>query len=331
MHSLIVAAVFASAGIAIAEEHHVPAHVVPVAASVPVPVPAVIPAAPTKALPPTADEVIETLRDGNRRFTSGDAVHPRADQDRRSQTYSDGQNPIVSLLSCADSRVPPELIFDAGIGDLFVIRIAGNVADTDEIATIEYGVGHLHTPLVVVMGHTKCGAVGAIVDGADLHGHLAALTDNIRPAAARVREENPTLKGQSLINKVVRANVFQSIEDLVANSAEMRTLIEKKQVKVVGAVYDINSGFIDWLGEHPRQKEILSAPPKPVPATHAGRNTHAKPQKPDSHTAPTPAKDGHSAVTPQTSAGPLKKYGPFAAFAVGSLALSAVVLHLVRK
>ncbi len=310
-----------------------------------------------KVTGPTPDEVIETLRSGNRRYASGDSLHPRNDQDRRSETYAGGQHPIVSLLSCADSRVPPELIFDSGIGDLFVIRIAGNVADTDEIATIEYGVGHLHTPLIMVMGHTKCGAVAAVVDGAKLHGNLAALVDNIQAPAATVKDANPGLKGQTLNNKVIRANVFQSMQDLLEQSEEVRELVEAKKVKIVGAVYDINSGFIDWLGEHPRQEEILSSPLKEKTKhdgeltaddhaddhndAHTPKSTksHAAPAKKDAHTS---AKDGHSSAAKKniadknpdaktTQASALKTYGPLSAFVIGSLALSAVFLHLVRR
>src|SRR5688572_831747 len=160
------------------------------------------PPAPAAAAAPqavTADQALKSLASGNERFVASTSEHPRTDQDRRRLTYSGGQHPIATVLSCSDSRAPVEIVFDQGIGDLFVVRVAGNVSDVDEIATIEYGVGHLHTPLIVVLGHTKCGAVTAVVDGAELHGNLALLVDNIIPAAEQAKHEHPELKGAELI------------------------------------------------------------------------------------------------------------------------------------
>ncbi|MBI5865537.1 MAG: hypothetical protein HZB38_13725 [Planctomycetes bacterium] len=110
----------------------------------------------------TPDEAQQRLTDGNQRFSTGAATNPRCDEARRAETAEKGQNPFATVLTCSDSRVCAERIFDQGVGDVFTIRVAGNVSDTDEIGTIEYGVGHLHTPLLVVMGHSSCGAVGAV-------------------------------------------------------------------------------------------------------------------------------------------------------------------------
>ena len=107
-------------------------------------------------------------KEGNLRFAADTPRHPNAGSARRAATAAEGQEPFVTVLSCSDSRAPVELIFDRGVGEVFTVRVAGNVADTDEIATIEYGVGHLHTPLLVVLGHTRCGAVTAVGKCAEL-------------------------------------------------------------------------------------------------------------------------------------------------------------------
>jgi carbonic anhydrase len=127
-----------------------------------------------------------------------------------------GQNPSVTILACSDSRLPVERIFDQGIGDLFVVRVAGNVADGDEIGSIEYGMGHLHTPLLVVLGHTKCGAVTAVASGAAVHGSIPGLVDNIIPAVDAARRKNPTLSGPDLIARAIEENVLISMRDVLA-------------------------------------------------------------------------------------------------------------------
>jgi carbonic anhydrase len=194
------------------------------------------------------------------------------------------------VLACADSRVPVELLFDQGIGDLFTVRVAGNVADTDEIGTVEYGVDHLGAPLIVVMGHAKCGAVTAVVNDTKLPPNIAKLVDNIKPYAERVKRENPNLKGDALIAAATRANVFQSIEDMLEQSPEIRELVAHGKVKVVGAVYDIHGGTVQWLGPHPNQSRLL---------LNTGETAH-RPDEPlhaePSHDAPAqPAVEEHGA------------------------------------
>ncbi len=129
-----------------------------------------------------ADEALHLLLAGNERFAAGKPEHPHTDLSRVESTAKNGQAPFAAVLSCADSRVPVETVFDRGVGDLFVVRVAGNVADSGTLASVEYAAEHLHTPLVVVMGHTQCGAVKAAVDNAQLDGSLPALIDLIRPA-----------------------------------------------------------------------------------------------------------------------------------------------------
>jgi carbonic anhydrase len=233
-------------------------------------------------------EAMARLIDGNDRFRYGELNFPRFDQARRSETFANGQKPFAAILSCADSRAPVEAIFDQGIGDLFVIRVAGNVADSDEIGTIEYGVGHLGTGLIVVLGHTKCGAVTAVADGAKVHGHIAKLVDNIIPAVDAVKERDPDARGARLIRLSIRANVQQSMHDLLAKSQTISAAVKSGKAKVVGGVYDLQTGAIEWLGEHPQQAEILAAGADESSHDSHGELTHDKPAhdkpaKPDSH------------------------------------------------
>jgi carbonic anhydrase len=234
---------------------------------------------------PTPGVALATLEEGNMRFVAGDAQGPRRDQPRRCETFG-GQHPFAAILACADSRVPVEIVFDAGIGDLFTVRVAGNVADTDEIGTLEYGVDHLGIPLIVVLGHTKCGAVTAVVEGAEVHDNIAKLVDNIVPAAARTRQKYPTLKGQALVSAAVKMNVWQSMEDLISHSKVVREKLAAGKVKVVGGVYDLHSGAVEWMGEHPNQvdllKGIVPTPPQlgeARPRSGSGDLPHGKPGK----------------------------------------------------
>ena len=151
------------------------------------------------------------------------------------------------------------MIFDQGIGDVFVVRVAGNVADTDEIGTLEYGVGHLGTPLLVVLGHTKCGAVTAVCENAALHGSIPQLVDNIIPAVEKTKLAFPSLTGKDLAPEAVRFNVLQSMADILKRSEEVRHLIKAGKLMVVGAIYDISTGAVTWIGGHPEQASFFTA------------------------------------------------------------------------
>ncbi|MEO5338899.1 MAG: carbonic anhydrase [Magnetococcus sp. MYC-9] len=193
----------------------------------------------------TPDQALQWLQEGNARFLAGKSERPNLSPTRIADTFVNGQHPFATIISCSDSRVPVEHLFDRGIGDLFVIRVAGNVADTDEIGTTEYGAGHLHTPLILVLGHTKCGAVTAVVKGDSVGGSIPKLVDNIIPAAKRSKEKG--LTGDALVLDAIRENVFQSMQDLLANSEELRHLEHAGKVKMVGALYHIEDGSMEWL------------------------------------------------------------------------------------
>lgn len=203
-----------------------------------------------------ADKAMQTLVDGNERFVSGEREYPHLDAARIAET-AEGQAPFVTIVSCADSRVPPEHVFDSGIGDLFVIRVAGNVCDRDTLGTLEYGVGVLGTPLLVVMGHSSCGAVDAVVKDAPVGGNIPALVDNIVPAVMRVRARHPNLEGKELLAAAVTENVWRGLEDIFHNSPTVIGLMQEEKVKVVGAIYDLATGKVEFLGEHPDQDEWL--------------------------------------------------------------------------
>ena len=218
------------------------------------------PALATNAVPGTsADEALRLLKEGNVRYGDGKPQHPRQDRARRALTAAQGQHPLAAVLTCADSRVPPEIIFDQGIGDLFVVRVAGNIADTDEVGSIEYAVDHLGTPLVVVLGHTQCGAVGAVLDDAKLPPNLAALVAPIKPAVDKAREANPDAAKDVLLKAAITGNVWQAVEDMLRLSPLIRERVKDGRAQVVGALYDLDSGQVQWLGPHPDQEKLVGA------------------------------------------------------------------------
>jgi carbonic anhydrase len=200
------------------------------------------------------DEILNMLKDGNMRFCTGKATYPHTDSARLALAGKEdqGKYAYATVITCSDSRVPVELVFDAGVMDIFVIRVAGNVCDTDEIGSIEYGMAHVNTPLLVVLGHTKCGAVTAVTHA--LHGqkhqlerNIPPLVDNIIPAAKRAMELHADVHGDEIIPYAIEENVWQGIEDLFMKSPAVRTRVKDGEAKVVGAIYDIGTGKVEWL------------------------------------------------------------------------------------
>jgi carbonic anhydrase len=142
--------------------------------------------------------------------------------------------------------------------------VAGNVADTDEIASLEYAAEHLNTPLLVVLGHSKCGAVTAVVENAPLHGNLLSLASKIKPAVSRARTEHRDLSGPPLVEEAVKANVWRALEDLFRQSHILKGLVKEGKLKILGAIYDLDHGAVQWLGTHPRQEQFLGATARPA-------------------------------------------------------------------
>ncbi len=232
----------------------------------------------------TADQALALLSEGNARWVSNSPLSPNTESSRRAEVAENGQKPFVTVLTCADSRLPVERVFDRGVGDVFVVRVAGNVAGGSETGTIEYGVGHLKTPLLIVMGHTKCGAVAAAASGAEVHGHIAELVSQITPAVDRAKRANPSLAGNELAAASVKENVWQTVFQLFKTSPEFLEAVQGGKVKVVGAVCDISTGKVEWMGEHPWQSELIAAfAPKGGNAARAssdgesGHDGHAEP------------------------------------------------------
>ena len=190
---------------------------------------------------PTADAALAELKAGNEHHAAKRYEHPHETADRQ-QELASGQHPDASVLACADSRVPPEIVFDQGLGDLFVIRVAGNVAGDDELASLEYAAEHLNVPLIVVLGHQKCGGVTAAVQGGEAPGHLPALMKLLQPAV----EKTKGTPGDPVAN-AVRANVQMVVEQLRASKPLLGQLAAAGKMKVVGGVYSLDTGRVDWL------------------------------------------------------------------------------------
>ena len=207
-----------------------------------------------KTKKPSPDQVLQILAEGNKRFYTGKPTHPHTGPARCKQAGTDDQaeHAVATVIACSDSRVPVELIFDAGVMDLFTVRVAGNVCDTDEIGSIEYGLAHVHTPVFVMLGHTQCGAVTAVThalqgNGKPLERNIPRLVDNIIPAVKKAMAAHADLQDDAVIPHAIRENVWQGIEDLFMKSPATRELVNKGKVKVVGAVYDVASGKVNWL------------------------------------------------------------------------------------
>jgi len=210
----------------------------------------------------SSEAAMKMLMEGNGRFVSGPAKHPNLDAKRRQETAEQGQKPFAVVLACSDSRVPVEEVFDRGIGDIFTVRNAGNVASQTDIGSVEYAVDHLGTPLVLVMGHSGCGAVTATVEGGEAPPNIKAFEDFIAPALATVKKAHPDKTGEALIAETVKSNVWQSMGDIFKNSPMMREKVKEGKFKLVGAVYDMASGKISWMGPHPQQTQLISGEAK---------------------------------------------------------------------
>ena len=200
----------------------------------------------------SAAEALERLCQGNRRFVSGD-VDRKALANRTHQTgAADEQNPIAIVLACSDSRVPTELIFDQGIGDLFVIRVAGNIVAPSQIGSIEYAAKQFKTQLVVVLGHTDCGAVIATLKELALKDshrspNLRAIVDRIRPAVEPVLAEYKDDEATGVVRDAVRANVRASVRHLRHGSLILEKLVDDGELRIVGAEYCLNRGIVEFF------------------------------------------------------------------------------------
>jgi carbonic anhydrase len=195
------------------------------------------------------DEALKRLMEGNERYVGGKSNVE--DFSAKRAALSLGQNPFACILGCSDSRVAPELAFDTGRGDLFVVRIAGNFMSTDGLASMEYAVGVLGAPLIVVLGHTACGAVKAAIstvkDKAELPGHIPSLVQSITPAVETAIQEQKTQPDASLIDLAIAANVRRTVQQLANAEGILKPMVTSGKLKVVGGTYDLPTGKINLL------------------------------------------------------------------------------------
>ena len=194
----------------------------------------------------TAEEGLARLIAGNERFVRGEARFPTVQKEILAELAT-GQRPYATIIGCSDSRVPPELVFDAGFGELFIVRIAGNIISPEIMGTLQYAAVHLHTPLFVVLGHEGCGAVQAAVatkwHGARERDHIARLLDIIMPG---LPEQDPALSPDQEIAAAVEANVRWSLRQL-SETPEIRARLAEGVRKLVGAVYELKTGRVRFL------------------------------------------------------------------------------------
>jgi carbonic anhydrase len=188
----------------------------------------------------SAADALKMLLEGNQRFIDGKLEHPNQSIARRGEVAK-GQHPFAAVLACSDSRTPPEIIFDRGLGDLFVVRVAGNVADQVVIESLDYSVKHLGVRVVMILGHNRCGAVTAAVAGHEEEGDVGPMLSELRPAveASKGKPGDP-------VENAVRENVKLVTKNL-ADSAELAPMVKSGELKIIGGIYDLDTGKIEML------------------------------------------------------------------------------------
>jgi carbonic anhydrase len=200
------------------------------------------PPKPENVVSPEAS--LQRLMEGNTRYVGG--VARRHDFKHEREALTGGQNPYAAILSCADSRIAPEYAFDSGRGDLFVCRVAGNFANDDSVASLEYGVAVLGVPLILVLGHDACGAVDATIkslkDNTTLPGHLPSLVTALSPAVKAVSG-----KGGDVLGNAIRQNVIDNVAKLSSATPILSAAVEQKKLKVVGGIYRLNNGRVEMV------------------------------------------------------------------------------------
>ncbi len=194
----------------------------------------------------TPDQAIEMLKEGNRRFVNNQLT----DKDLAAQVKhgANGQYPFAVILGCIDSRVPAEIVFDQGIGDIFNVRIAGNIINNDILGSIEYGCKVAGSKLVLVLGHSSCGAIKGAVQKVEL-GHITELVSKVNPAIDSMTIPKPDSEDQLglYINKVAEINVHNSVKNICDRSSILKELEDEYTIKIIGALYDVKTGIVNFL------------------------------------------------------------------------------------
>ncbi len=192
-------------------------------------------------------EALERLKEGNHRFVE-DKLHSHIFiKERRIETTISGQNPFAAILTCSDARIPPNFIFDQGIGDIFVVRVAGNVCDSLVLASLEFAVNHTNCALVAVLGHRHCGAVTSAVDETPTSPNVEDLLLRLRPAMDKVMKEQEGLDHERLVNKIAQVNAILTKERILRTSPSIKEAVDKQRLEVVAAYYNIETGVVEWL------------------------------------------------------------------------------------
>jgi carbonic anhydrase len=189
---------------------------------------------------PTPAEALKKLKEGNARFAANKLTARDVGAERRAE-LDKGQHPFAVVLTCADSRVSPELIFDQGLGDLFVVRGAGNISDPYTIGSIEYAVEHLKAPLIVVLAHDKCGAVEAAMSGKEFHGNLGRVIKDIYVPKGLPKDKADALPVG------IKANAVHQADELTRSSTVLKDFASSKRIQIVTGVYSLKSGEIGWV------------------------------------------------------------------------------------
>ena len=190
----------------------------------------------------SAREALDRLRDGNKRFVADRAAGGSGTTETRRAELADGQEPFAIILGCSDSRVPAEIVFDQGLGDLFVIRVAGNIVAPSQVGSVEFAAERFHTRLVVVLGHSQCGAVTATLE--EMRRPATGQSQNLRSIVNRIR---PAVEGVTDVQQAVRANVRASANHLRHGSSVLEHLLLTNGLRVVGAEYSLETGVVDFF------------------------------------------------------------------------------------
>ena len=190
---------------------------------------------------PEIEQTIQKLLEGNKRFCHAKQTHPNQDGERRLE-LGKGQKPFAVIVGCSDSRVSPEIIFDQGLGDLFIIRVAGNIVDDIALGSVEYAVEHLGTRLVVVLGHSKCGAVTATLQGGHAPGHVRSIVEAIKPSIDKAKD----LPGD-LTDNTIRMNARRVADEIRVSQPILAEMVASGKIAVVSAYYDLDSGEVAVL------------------------------------------------------------------------------------
>ena len=186
----------------------------------------------------SGDKALQKLMDGNNRYVSAQMSHPNQTTARRTE-ITGGQHPFAIIVGCSDSRVPPEIIFDQGLGDLFVVRLAGHVLSDEALGSIEYALEHLGTRLIMVLGHDNCGAVTAAVKGGDIPGHIGSIVKAIAPAVKKAKSQPG-----DLLENAIRENVAMVVDQLRSSSPLLAHLVKDGILKIIGAYYRLDDGKV---------------------------------------------------------------------------------------